>query len=100
MPTPTDFYPLPVSHRRHTQPILHPFQPFTTDPTPHMIYSRSSGENSQSTTPTLQSPPLVPTPRPNKKGSVSTDIPTGRNRGQTLPEIKHDSTITNSIATR
>jgi len=49
-----------------------------------MMYSGSSGGNSQSTTPTLQSPAIGETPRLTKKGSVSTDSPTTRNRGLSL----------------
>ena len=66
------------------------YQPYTAT-APEMLHSLSSGGNSQSsTTPTIQSPPLSNTPRPTKKGSISTDIPTGRNRGLSLTSDLHE----------
>jgi hypothetical protein len=81
IPTPTEFFPLHPG--QPNQPFLGAFQGFPNDiNSSQLIFSRNSGENSQSTTPTNQPPVLSATPRPTKKGSISTDVPTGRNRGQ------------------
>jgi hypothetical protein len=90
MPTPTDYYPVPHHDRRPSQPIITNFQTFTTTSATQVYQPPSSAENSQSTTPTILSPPL---PRPTKKGSISTDIPTGRNRGQSLNSAETDTNV-------
>ena len=92
MPTPTDFYPI---SRHHSQPVINTFQAYTNDTnhSSHIGYSRSSGESSKSTTPKLQSPPLGSVPRPTKMGSVSADIPTGRNRRQSLASEASADTV-------
>ena len=87
-PTPlqnaANYYPLTPATRRSSQAALSQYQPYTTT-APEMLHSLSSDGNSQSsTTPTMQSPPLSSMSRPTKKGSISTDIPTGRNRGHSL----------------
>jgi hypothetical protein len=93
MHTPTDFYhPLPPS-RGPAQPVLQ-FQSFNdTTNAPHLMDSQSSGENSQSTTPRIQSPALINGPRPNKTGSVSTIIPNGRNRRKSLASDVNVDTV-------
>jgi hypothetical protein len=77
----------PTANRR---PSLTTFQPYTA---PQMVHSRSSGANSRSITPTIQSPSLGNPPRPTKKGSISTDIPTGRNRGQSLQSLNSELSV-------
>jgi hypothetical protein len=77
----------PTANRR---PSLTTFQPYTA---PQMVHSRSSGANSRSITPTIQSPSLANPPRPTKKGSISTDIPTGRNRGQSLQSLNSELSV-------
>ena len=73
---------------------INTFQAYANN-TSHVVYSRSSDENSQSSTPTLQSPPLANAPRPIKIGSVSADIPTGRNRRQSLAsEVSAETVVT------
>lgn len=90
MPTPTEYYPFP---RQLTSPTINTFQAYANN-TSQVVYSRSSDENSQSSTPTLQSPPLANAPRPTKIGSVSADIPTGRNRRQSLASEASAETVT------
>jgi len=91
MPTPTDYYPVQhQDHRSSQPPIISAFHtyPPSTGGTTQIIYHHSSGENSQSTTPTILSPPLPNVPRPTKKGAISTDVPTRRNRGQSLNSVE------------
>src|SRR5271155_4057730 len=91
MPTPTDYYPVQHQDPRSSQSMHHAFHNYTpsnTGGTTQIIYHHSSGENSQSTTPTILSPPLPSVPRPTKKGAISTDIPTRRNRGQSLNSVE------------
>ena len=83
--TPTDYYPVQHQDPRSSQQQPHILNAFQTyPPTSQLIYHHSSGENSLSTTPTIRSPPPPNGPRPTKKGAISTDIPTRRNRGQSL----------------
>ena len=71
-----------------------------TTSVPHLMDSQSSGENSQSTTPRIQSPALATGPRPNKTGSVSTVIPNGRNRRQSLASDISADTVMVPTTTR
>jgi hypothetical protein len=101
IPTPTEYYPLSATSQNSAQTMA--FQGFTQE-SPHMMYSRSSGENSQSTTPRLHSPPLIspPTnrPAPTKIGSVSTDVPTARNRRQSEADTLVAPSSTREVARR
>ena len=101
IPTPTDYYPLSATSQTSAQSLT--FHGFTQE-SPQMLYSRSSGENSQSTTPRLNSPPLIspPTnrPAPTKIGSVSADVPTARNRRQSEADSLIPPSSTREVARR
>jgi hypothetical protein len=89
IPTQTTFYPLtsPTSRRPSQSQSQGNLSQFSFPNTTNQLYSRSNGGTSQSTTPTLQSPELDQTPRPTKKGSISTDVPMTRNRGLSLIDL-------------
>lgn len=101
IPTPTEYYPLSATSQTSAQAMA--FQAFTQE-SPQMMYSRSSGENSQSTTPRLHSPPLISPPMnrpaPTKMGSVSADVPTARNRRQSEADTVGAPTSTREVARR